>query len=481
LKKALWARNLGVSFGKIAALEAFDLDLHPGERVALLGPNGAGKTTLLRTLLGVLLPTSGQTNAAEFHIGSVLEQPGLPRHAMSSSYLLLHARLLGVPDFDVQAELARAGVPDRAWHTLSLGQKQQLQLSRSLIRQPELLFLDEPTSNLDPLARQELWERLEDWNGKGGALLWATHDLSEAREHAHRILVMNQGRLRWAGTPADFETAYPPGWKFCPDTNTVLELTDRESVHEHLSRQLAQGAIPHSFGPDPKGLLLGYAQALNATPLGSQARENLMISPLPPPAFMPTVAAIANWEMGLLRHEPRIFLPFLILGALFLAAQSATPMLLPTMFLLPMGLCASLACDLVAGERERQSLDTLLATRIPAKAALLAKLLTSWLAGWLPGLVLTLLACLISHTSAWPAMLELTLGTLTATSLAARLAVTSKSVRSATQLSVLATLAVSLTMTAPLFLPWNLLPILTAAGLLLPPALLVSASRKFVP
>jgi len=477
---ALRARDLGMRFGEVTALEGLDLDLEPGMRVALLGPNGAGKTTLLRILLGVLPSSSGRTDAAAFRIGSVLEQPGLPRQALPSRYLELHARLTGVPHFDAASELVRLGVPDRAWHTLSLGQKQLLQLGRSLLHGPQVLLLDEPTSNLDPLARQDLWERLEAWSDQGGALLWATHDLTEAREHAHRILVMNQGRLRWAGTPAQFETAFPSAWRLSPESGKASVHPDRESLRATLMQQLSQGQLPRSFGPDPAGLLRGYAQALQAPPLPTRPAESLECPSRQGPEFVRTVQALLRWEASLLRQEPRLFLPFAILGALFLAAQAATPMLLPTLFLLPMSLSASLVCDLVAGERERQGLDTLLATRAAPDAILTAKLLASGLSGFLPGLVLTGLACRISRAPLWPALLELTLGILTATSLAARLAAASKSVRSATQLSVLATLLVSLAMSLPLFVPWNLGPWLLLAGLALPLFLLWSAARKFV-
>lgn len=188
---------------KALALSDVTLEIPEGSFFALLGPNGAGKTTLLRILCGRLLPTSGKVvcegGAADF--GVLLENPGAYDRLSVFEYLEFFgalygvkqararaADLLGAFDFSEGGE-ARVG-------TLSLGNRQKLQMARALLHRPRTLLLDEPASNMDPVSRAELWRALLAWmKQEGGTLLVCSHILSELETLATHFAVLKRGEV----------------------------------------------------------------------------------------------------------------------------------------------------------------------------------------------------------------------------------------------------------------------------------------------
>jgi ABC-2 type transport system ATP-binding protein len=449
-----------VRLGNTTALSRCSLELAPGERTALLGPNGAGKTTLLRASLGLCPLEAGTVSLDGISVGAMLEHPGIARQSTSLEYLTLHGRLQGVEDAPRRARelLEEWELPDTACRTLSLGQRQRLQIARSLVHRPDILLLDEPAANLDPQARHDLHRRLRAWNDRGGTLLWATHDLEEAIGEASTIAVLSQGSMRWIGKACEFSGAFPASQtvrfdNFCPTGSIASALgpdvrIQGEGIEVRLHSPLPPSTIlrtlmdaglaVQSFGPDRQSLFESYQDSLKAPPLEPAARE-LRHSPAPPStSTAKAFRATFLWEAGNLRREMRFFLPFAVMQSLLITVQhmAKTPDF-SSMCLLPVSLCASLCADSIAGERERSGLETLRATQAPLGAILLGKAALAWLAGFLPGLAFLALATTLARQDLSLWVLQLTGATLACTAFAARVAASAPTVRSAAQMSVL--------------------------------------------
>lgn len=202
----------GVRFGDQAALHGISLQLHRGDRIALVGANGAGKTTLLRLLNGLVTPSSGQRLVAAdgpAPVTAMLFQRPFLLHFSVRRNLLLALWLAGVPAAQRQARadaaLQRVGLQARAdqpARSLSGGQQQRLALARAWAVQPDILFLDEPTASLDPTARREVEQLIDEVGASGVALVMSTHNLGQAKRLARRVLYLDAGRLL-ADLPVD--------------------------------------------------------------------------------------------------------------------------------------------------------------------------------------------------------------------------------------------------------------------------------------
>jgi len=191
------ARGVARRYGSIEALAPTDLELAAGETVALVGPNGAGKSTLLALLAGAL-ETSAGTVETSARIGWVPQRPAHYGRLSARENLELFARLEGVPDPTASAEdlLARFSLPGdrRPSADLSVGNRQRLNVALSLLGEPRVLLLDEPTAALDPGQRRRVWEVVNALRSDGGAVCFATQNLEEV-EHADRVLVLLDGRV----------------------------------------------------------------------------------------------------------------------------------------------------------------------------------------------------------------------------------------------------------------------------------------------
>ncbi|HDL48957.1 MAG TPA: ABC transporter ATP-binding protein [Actinobacteria bacterium] len=210
---ALEVRDLSFSYpdGR-RALDRTDFHIHPGERVALLGPNGAGKTTLVLHLNGILRPSAGTVRVAglevtEVNLMEIRRRVGLVFQDPDDQLFMPTVRrdvAFGPANFGVSGEdlerrvaaaLASVGMEaeiDRAPHHLSLGERRRVAVATVLAMEPEILVLDEPSSNLDPAGRRELGAILTDLDI---TMLMVTHDLPYALELCERALVMNEGRI----------------------------------------------------------------------------------------------------------------------------------------------------------------------------------------------------------------------------------------------------------------------------------------------
>jgi ABC-type multidrug transport system ATPase subunit len=192
-------RAVGVArrYGDIEALAPTDVELESGETVALVGPNGAGKSTLLALLAGALEPSEG---AVDVHarVGWVPQRPAHYARLSARENLELFAELEGVGDARASARLLleRFALPAgrRPSGELSVGNRQRLNVALSLLGEPEVLLLDEPTASLDPGQRRRVWEVVNALRGEGGAVCFATQNLEEI-DHADRVLVLLDGRI----------------------------------------------------------------------------------------------------------------------------------------------------------------------------------------------------------------------------------------------------------------------------------------------
>ncbi|GGS89635.1 ATP-binding cassette domain-containing protein [Streptomyces chromofuscus] len=215
---AIYAEGLVKTFGDVRALDGVDLDVPEGTVLGLLGPNGAGKTTTVRCLTTLLRPDSGRAVVAGI---DVLEQPDQVRRSigLSGQFAAVDEYLTGRENLQMVGQLyqmsakaakARAGelldqfnladAADRPAKTYSGGMRRRLDLAAALVVSPPVMFMDEPTTGLDPRNRQQLWEVIKQLVSGGTTLLLTTQYLEEADHLAHDIAVVDQGRVIARGT-----------------------------------------------------------------------------------------------------------------------------------------------------------------------------------------------------------------------------------------------------------------------------------------
>lgn len=217
---SLRARKLSCRYGARVAVDALDLDLHPGEVLGLLGPNGAGKSTTLQMLSGNLAPSAGsveicgvdvseQPEAAKAHLGYLPEIPPLYRELAVSEFLRFAARLHRVPKADVEVAvrqaLQRCGLDDvaqRLISNLSKGYRQRVGIAQATVHNPSVIILDEPTAGLDPLQIREIRELIGEL-GRTHSVILSTHILAEAETLCDQVLILHQGRTVFSGGMAD--------------------------------------------------------------------------------------------------------------------------------------------------------------------------------------------------------------------------------------------------------------------------------------
>ena len=215
----LRARRLRKRYDQLDVVNGVDLDIAPGECFGLLGPNGAGKTTTLRLCLGLTYPDDGdiellgepvpaRAREARQRVGVVPQFDNLDPDFTVAENLLVYGRYFGMTRAAVAAKVPAlldfAGLTGREAariSTLSGGMKRRLTLARALINDPQLLFMDEPTTGLDPQARHLIWERLRRLTQEGKTLILTTHFMEEAERLCHRLAIMDRGRLIAVGSP----------------------------------------------------------------------------------------------------------------------------------------------------------------------------------------------------------------------------------------------------------------------------------------
>jgi oleandomycin transport system ATP-binding protein len=220
---AITADGLVKRFGNTTALAGVDLAVRTGSVLGLLGPNGAGKTTAVRILATLLKPDAGSATVGGFDIvngahqvrqliGLTGQYASVDENLTGTENLVLIGRLLGMPRTEAKArarelleDFSLADAASRATKTYSGGMRRRLDLAASLVGRPQLLFLDEPTTGLDPRGRTELWELIRTLVAGGVTVLLTTQYLNEADQLADDIVVIDHGKVIATGTPAELK------------------------------------------------------------------------------------------------------------------------------------------------------------------------------------------------------------------------------------------------------------------------------------
>ena len=223
---AIAVKGLVRHFGAVKAVDGVDMTVRKGEIFGFLGPNGAGKTTVIRILVTLLAPTAGSITVAGYdavrqpvqvrlRIGAALQDAALDNKQTGRELLRLQGQLYGLSRRQINGRIADLSdlvdigeAMDRLIGTYSGGMKRRLDLAAALIHNPEVLFLDEPTTGLDPVSRSRVWQEVRDINSKLGVTIFLTTQyLEEADALAHRIGIISRGRLAVQGTPQELKRA----------------------------------------------------------------------------------------------------------------------------------------------------------------------------------------------------------------------------------------------------------------------------------
>ena len=254
---AVSVRGLRKRYGEVEAVRGIDFEVAPGEVFGLLGPNGAGKTTTVEILEGYRPRTGGtvsvlghdpEQRAAELRerVGIVLQSCGTYPHLTVRETLEHWAGLYPAPR-GVEETIALAGLAeaaDRRARTLSGGQQRRLDLALALVGDPELIFLDEPTTGFDPAARRAAWEVVRALRGLGKTVLLTTHYLDEAQALADRVAIVKDGRILAEGPPGELIAGAA---RYRVSYRLGEELVERETedpttlLHEATTAALAAG------------------------------------------------------------------------------------------------------------------------------------------------------------------------------------------------------------------------------------------------
>jgi ABC-2 type transport system ATP-binding protein len=222
MNKAIVAERLTYHYGTLTAVNQISFSVGEGEILGFLGPNGAGKSTTVKMLTGQLLPAAGrveilgldvtkQPKAIQAQIGICFENANLYEPLTAVSNLNLFAQLFGVKDFEAEALLERVGLGGKGHlrvETFSKGMRQRLMVARALVNQPRILFLDEPTTGLDPVSAATIQSIIREEQARGTTVFLTTHDMVEADKLSTRVAFINQGQIVALDTPHNLKQQY---------------------------------------------------------------------------------------------------------------------------------------------------------------------------------------------------------------------------------------------------------------------------------
>jgi ABC-2 type transport system ATP-binding protein len=277
---AVRCRGLVKRYADVVAVNGLDLEVRRGECFGLLGPNGAGKTTTIEILEGLTEPDAGEVEvlgsrwdrddkALRERIGISLQETQLnEKLTVAETVRLFRAFYYEGRDPDeVLAKLSLDEKRNSRVGKLSGGQKQRLAVACALVGNPELLFLDEPTTGLDPQSRLQLWKQVMDFRAGGGTVLLTTHYMDEAERLCDRVAIVDQGRVIALGTPAELISSLHAA--------NVIEFSSEPELDEASLRALPGVTEPHRRGPNwslPVGSLVETVPPLLALIERSEGR-----------------------------------------------------------------------------------------------------------------------------------------------------------------------------------------------------------------
>jgi ABC-2 type transport system ATP-binding protein len=274
----------------LTGLKPLNLTVKAGETFGFLGPNGAGKTTTLKLLMGIIFPTSGSATilGKDFHepevkkkIGFLPEQPYFYDYLSAPELLDYYARLSGMSETDrklrIPLVLERVGLRDvgnKQLRKFSKGMLQRVGIAQAIVHDPELLFLDEPMSGLDPLGRHEIRELIQSLKDAGKTIFFSTHILSDAEALCDRVGVIHQGELRGVGVVNDLRSAAAGKSEIIWQGSGVLPSVESSLIESHLTGDLVRATV----NSDALDLVLAKlrqerARLVSVTPLHGTLEE----------------------------------------------------------------------------------------------------------------------------------------------------------------------------------------------------------------
>ena len=254
--------GLTKKFGNFTAVDHVTFSVQPGEVLGYLGPNGSGKTTTIRMLCGLITPTEGTARirgidvtknpeAVKAQIGYMSQKFALYDDLTVQENLQFYAGVYDVPQAEeagrINEVLHMAGLEDRRkafTKELSGGWRQRLALGCALIHHPPILFLDEPTSGVDPVARRQFWDLIYQFAAEGTTIFITTHYMDEA-EHCNRVAFMYRSRLMALDTPAGLKSTYLHGAAWDLSANPLLETVEELSHADGVAQASLHGDRAH--------------------------------------------------------------------------------------------------------------------------------------------------------------------------------------------------------------------------------------------
>lgn len=264
--------HVGIAFQDKKALSDVNIKVSAGEIFGFLGPSGAGKTTTIKLLSAQLTQYTGQisvmgmepmknVSALYQNIGILSDNSGFYEKMSVEENLKIFAEIYRLPKtriLEVLEQLHLAGDEKKKAEKLSRGMKQRLLFARAILHKPKLLFLDEPTANLDPSTSEDVHNIIKDLNKNGTTVFLTTHDMEEADELCSRVAFLNEGSIKEVGVPEELKIKYAKDKvRVLYGDGTVKELPkDKESIASELSRTDKEIVTIHSVEPDLKTIFL---------------------------------------------------------------------------------------------------------------------------------------------------------------------------------------------------------------------------------
>src|SRR3989454_752484 len=275
---------------EVKALEGISFEVPRGEFFGLLGPNGAGKTTTIGILTTRVLPTGGVARIEEIdvardpvavkrRIGVVPQVNNLDRSLTAREILLFHAEYFGVPkavrESRARQLLERFELSNRGDEKIvgfSGGMAQRLKIARALMHDPAILFLDEPTTGLDPQSRRAMWDLLTELNSKGPTIFLTTHYMEEADQLCRRIAIIDHGKLLAVDSPSQLKRSVPGGY--------LIEMQSREGANDSFVEALRSlpGVVEIKAENDRVRIYADRVEGLLANAMRLAVEQNVMVT-----------------------------------------------------------------------------------------------------------------------------------------------------------------------------------------------------------
>ncbi|OHF39872.1 ABC transporter ATP-binding protein [Corynebacterium sp. HMSC074A01] len=278
MENVIEVQNLQRRYGEFTAVDGISLHVARGEAYGLLGTNGAGKTSTLEILEGLAAPTAGEVRVLGMdpvadrasvrpHTGIMLQSGGLPRALSVEETLTMWAGTCTapLPIDDVLADVQLTHRRDVKVGALSGGEQRRLDLACALLGSPDVIFLDEPTTGLDPESRRRVWELLRELKSRGVTIVLTTHYLEEAEFLCDRIAIMHGGRIEVEGTTTELARTVPSSIEFVLPSAQVPELPTLPGslVHSNETAEGMQVAVHTSRLQDDAFAILAWAREHN--------------------------------------------------------------------------------------------------------------------------------------------------------------------------------------------------------------------------